>query len=99
MQTLTPLEPGTYYHIYNRGVNRENIFREERNYAYFLRLYSKHITPVAETFAYCLLRNHFHLLVRVREYVQTDAVLETASVLPASVSERVSVSPALASKA
>ena len=92
MQTLTPLQPGSYYHIYNRGVNRENIFREERNYAYFLRLYTKHITPVAETFAYCLLRNHFHLLVRIREYLQTDAVSKTASV-------STPVSPALASKA
>jgi len=74
MQTLTPLEPGSYYHIYNRGVNCENIFREGRNYAYFLRLYTRHITPVAETFAYCLLRNHFHLLVRIRAHTQTDAV-------------------------
>ncbi len=56
----------TYYHIYNRGTNRENIFREERNYAYFLKLYNQHIEPVAETFAYCLLRNHFHVLVRVK---------------------------------
>ncbi len=82
MQTVTPLEPGGYYHIYNRGVNRENIFREERNYAYFLRLYTRHIEPVADTFAYCLLRNHFHLLVRIREVRQTDAVSETASVSP-----------------
>jgi REP element-mobilizing transposase RayT len=56
----------TCYHIYNRGVNRENIFIEERNYAHFLTLYTKYIVPVADTFAYCLLRNHFHLLVRTR---------------------------------
>ncbi len=66
MQTVVPLEPGQYYHIYNRGVNRTNIFIEDRNYAYFMRLYAKHIMPVAETYAYCLLRNHFHLLVRIR---------------------------------
>ncbi len=67
MQKLTPLEPGKYYHIYNRGINRENIFFEERNYHYFLRLYARHCAPVAETFAYCLMRNHFHLLARIRE--------------------------------
>ena len=38
----------------------------ERNYAYFLNLYAKHIEPVAETFAYCLLRNHLHTFVHVR---------------------------------
>jgi putative transposase len=56
----------TYYHIYNRGNNRENIFVEERNYEYFLKLYEKHITPVADTFAYCLLKNHFHICVRIK---------------------------------
>lgn len=67
MSTLTPLLPGQYYHIYNRGNNRENIFQEERNYAYFLNLYAKYIEPVGETYAYCLLRNHFHFSVRIRE--------------------------------
>ncbi len=66
MTSPSPLLYDTHYHIYNRGVNRENIFREERNYDYFLRLYIQHIEPVAEMFAYCLLRNHFHLLIRVK---------------------------------
>ncbi len=60
------LTEGTYYHIYNRGNNREDVFVEPDNYPYFLSLYTKHIEPVAETFAYCLLRNHFHLLVRIK---------------------------------
>jgi len=64
-----PLEPGRVYHIYNRGNNRENIFIEARNYRYFLRLYGHYITPIAETFAYCLLRNHFHLAVRIKDNV------------------------------
>lgn len=67
MQPTLPLEPGKYYHIYNRGNNGENIFVEERNYTYFMNLYAKYIEPVAETFAYCLLRNHFHVGVRIKE--------------------------------
>jgi len=67
MTSPPPLQLGAYYHIYNRGINRENVFREERNYRYFLELYAKHIEPVAETYAYCLLKNHFHVLVRTRE--------------------------------
>ena len=62
-----PLQYGQYYHIYNRGNNRENIFVEERNYRYFLQLYLKYIEPIAWTFAYCLLRNHFHFLVRIKD--------------------------------
>ena len=73
MPSPPPLLYNTYYHIYNRGTNRENIFREERNYEYFLKLYIKHIEPVAETFAYCLLRNHFHVLVRVKSEEEIQA--------------------------
>ena len=76
MKHTITLEPGHYYHIYNRGNNRENIFREERNYAYFLKLYARHVEPVADTFAYCLLKNHFHVLVRIK----TSRVLETREV-------------------
>ena len=59
------ISPNTTYHIFNRGNNRENLFREEHNYAYFLLLYLKHVSPFVKTYAFCLLRNHFHLLVRV----------------------------------
>jgi hypothetical protein len=52
--TTAPLVPGTYYHIYNRGNNGENLFLEKRNYPYFLSLYEKHIGPIADTFAFCL---------------------------------------------
>ena len=62
----TPLEWGQVYHIYIRGVNRENIFIEERNYASFLQSYARHIEPIADTFAYCMLKNHFHVLVRIK---------------------------------
>lgn len=67
MSQPEPLVPGEYYHIYNRGNNRENLFRQERNYDYFMRLYAQYIAPVAFTFAFCLLRNHFHLLVQILE--------------------------------
>jgi REP element-mobilizing transposase RayT len=66
MTSPSPLLYDTYYHIYNRGVNRENVFIEERNYEYFLLLYAKHIEPVAQTFAFSLLKNHFHVLVRIK---------------------------------
>jgi REP element-mobilizing transposase RayT len=58
--------PNVYYHIYNRGNNRENIFFEAQNYRYFLQLYTKYVDPIADTYAYCLLPNHFHLLVRIK---------------------------------
>ncbi|OMQ13333.1 transposase [[Flexibacter] sp. ATCC 35103] len=68
MQITEPLEFGKYYHIYNRGINSENIFKENRNHEYFLILYNKYIDPIAETFAWCLLKNHFHLLIRIKTF-------------------------------
>ena len=68
-----PLQFGVYYHIYNRGNNRESLFPQERNYAYFLKLYAKYILPVAVTYAYVLISNHFHLLIRTRTREEQEA--------------------------
>ena len=65
MSQTIPLIEGQYYHIYNRGNNGGNIFFEDRNYEYFFKLYIRYIYPIAETYAYCLMRNHFHLLVKI----------------------------------
>jgi putative transposase len=64
---IPPVTFGNFYHIFNRGNNHEDIFLEERNYAYFLNLWWKHTSPVAETWAYCLLRNHFHVVVYIKD--------------------------------
>ena len=80
MSKPIPLEYGHYYHVYNRGINRQNLFIEDRNFRYFLELYAKHITPIAHTFAYCLLYNHFHFLVRIKtiaEQMKDLAGIET----------------------
>ena len=80
MSKPIPLLPGRFYHIFNRGNNRENIFLEDRNYRHFLHLYAEHIEPVADTYAYCLLRNHFHLLTRIKDDAETLRVSETRRV-------------------
>ena len=77
MEELEHLRPDCYYHIYNRGNNRENLFWEEENYEFFLRQYKKYISPLADTFAYCLLRNHFHFLIRVKPDVACEVATES----------------------
>jgi putative transposase len=61
-----PIKCGEFYHIYNRGINGEDVFKEERNYTFFLKRYAEYVSPVAKTYAYCLLKNHFHLLIQTR---------------------------------
>mgnify|MGYP002713054064 CR=1 FL=1 len=68
-----PLQHGRYYHIYNRGNNGENLFVQQRNFPYFLQLYAKYIQPIAETFAYCLLPNHFHFALRTYTPAEQEA--------------------------
>lgn len=79
MTSPPPLLFDTYYHIYNRGTNGENIFIEERNYEYFLKLYEKHVSPIADTFAYCMLRNHFHIAVRIKSEEEIIKTLKVSS--------------------
>ena len=62
---MEKLQFGGTYHVYNRGVNRCNLFYEKANYLYFMRLFADHIAPVVQVFAYCLLPNHFHFLLRL----------------------------------
>jgi putative transposase len=83
MTGTSALQYGQYYHIYNRGNNGENVFLEERNYRYFLELYAHHVGSAAETFAYFLLHNHFHLLVRILTPVEQTERRQTLRV-PAS---------------
>lgn len=77
---LKPYITDAYYHIYNRGVNKRLIFKEDRDYKIFLSYLSFYLTlqglsrkypskPVnnfaeqLDLIAYCLMPNHFHLLV------------------------------------
>jgi len=61
----TQFAQGQYYHIYNRGVERRPIFREEENYLYLLRLVKEYTGELGVTvIAYCLMPNHYHVLVR-----------------------------------
>jgi putative transposase len=67
MKSQQPIEFGKIYHIYNRGNNGENLFLSNNNFNQFLSLYDKYISIVADTYAWCLMPNHFHLLVRVKD--------------------------------
>ncbi len=54
-----------YYHIYNRGAHKKEIFFEEENYKFLVRLFEKYLEPYCVTVvAYCLMPNHYHLVVK-----------------------------------
>ena len=62
--------PNSVYHIYNHANGKENLFHNTNNYHFFLKKYDYYIEPIAKTFAYCLMPNHLHLMVQIKD--ETD---------------------------
>jgi len=60
-------EPGNLYHVYNQGNNRQKIFFSRENYLFFLKKIKIHILPHADIVAWCLMPNHFHLMIYVKD--------------------------------
>jgi len=58
-------EPGNLYHIYNRGNNSRPIFFTYDNYLFFLKKIKMYILPFSDVLAWCLMPNHFHLMVYI----------------------------------
>jgi putative transposase len=92
-----PLLPGERYHILSRAVGHEKLFPQEANYAFFLSRFQKYILPVANLLCYCLLPNHFHLLIRVKEekairsrYEQTKTKPYSPEIGPAFIMQQFS---------
>ena len=54
---------GELYHIYNRGNNKQKIFFKPANYVFFLKKVRNFLRPQCDILAYCLMPNHFHLLI------------------------------------
>ena len=55
------------YHIYNQGNNRQKIFYNRDNYLFFLQKMNDYLLPYCDVLAWCLMPNHFHWMVYVRE--------------------------------
>ncbi len=75
-------EPNHLYHIYNQGNNKQLIFFARENYLYFLQKINKHILTYADILAWCLMPNHFHLLVYVKDTHQMSSGVSTHQMTP-----------------
>jgi len=79
-------EKGYIYHIYNQGNNRQKIFFKDENYFFFLKKIKTHILPYAEILAWCLMPNHFHLMVFVNDVIGESIVGDASSIGGATLS-------------
>lgn len=74
--------PNTFYHVYNRAVEKRTIFYTKHDYEYFLNkvLFFKEKTGV-KILAYCILPNHWHFLLKITSQVETSAISKFISLL------------------
>jgi putative transposase len=57
------LQEGEFYHVFNRGNNKQKIFFKSENYSYFLKGVERYVIPTCDLLAWCLMPNHFHFLI------------------------------------
>jgi REP element-mobilizing transposase RayT len=79
-----------FYHIYNRGNNKENIFLNRSNYVYFLNKFKKYLLDKVDVYSYCLMPNHFHLLTKIKPVISTKG---TSSANQTSISDSTILTP------
>lgn len=86
----------SFYHVYNRGVNKQNIFLDDQDYTVFLGLMKRYLSrdvekmpnrlkyvsyvEQVELLTYCLMPNHFHLLLYQIDKEGMKLLLKSVSV-------------------
>lgn len=56
----------TFYHVYNRGNNKRDIFWNDKDYLRFIEVLFRYENEYdISVYAYCLMPNHYHLLIRL----------------------------------
>lgn len=72
-------QPCHYYHIFNRGAHKLEIFYEPKNYEYLLTIFERYKDIYGVTIAaYCLMPNHYHLILSQNESGSIGRFLQTS---------------------
>lgn len=89
------LKPDGVYHVYNRANGSEKLFLNDSNYRHFLQKFKFYVHPIAEVYCYCLMPNHFHVLLKIRseEIVSKyfDQLVEKKNIKQLEVDQRITL--------
>ena len=73
--------PGLIYHVINRGNNQQAIFLEEEDYKHYLNVLDRFKRKYEfKLFAYCLMTNHVHLLIKVGAKGTISRIMQSITV-------------------
>src|SRR3989338_10709114 len=81
--------PGSFFHIYNRGNNKQEIFLDDGDYSFFTLRLKQNLYPERfdelkvqplpsnsfSLISYCLMPNHFHLILRQNSNIPTSKLI------------------------
>lgn len=84
LKYLADFEENGIYHIYNRTNNKELLFLNDENRRFFLQRYKELISPVAETYSWNLLPNHFHFVIKLKDQITVSNFLKKQKQLSAT---------------
>ena len=73
------LDFGNVYHVYNKAIGNDLLFRKEDDYYFFSKKLERYINQVAEIYSYCLLPNHFHFLIKTKQEDEMPDILKKKS--------------------
>ncbi len=76
------------YHVYNRTNNKELLFRDDNDRMFFLERLNTYLSPYVDCFTYCLLVNHFHLLIRVKSMENIIGVIENLELKDRTIAQK-----------
>jgi putative transposase len=57
---------GNFYHIICKSINKNLLFSNDNNRAYFLKKYQLYLASYTDTYAWCLMNNHVHWLIKIK---------------------------------
>src|SRR5690554_3535460 len=77
-------KPDCFYHVYNRANGSEKIFLTNKNYVFFLKKYTQYLADIVDTYCYCLMPNHFHFLIKIKDEKELDLTIQGLKKLEAS---------------
>jgi REP element-mobilizing transposase RayT len=66
-KNFAPFVPGQYYHVFNHANGGDDLFVDMDDYSQFLLYLQQNALPWLRILAWCLLKNHFHLIIQVRK--------------------------------